>query len=68
MSNVNFNNNKFNGKIGEKRAYDYYNKSKHLRFDTANEMIDVLSNGQSSKLQLNSLIANIVWADKLVIK
>lgn len=34
----------------------------------ANEMIDVLSNGQSSKLQLNSLIANIVWADKLVIK
>lgn len=44
MSSVNFNNNKFNGKIGEKRAYDYYNKSKHLRFDTANEMIDEVHN------------------------
>jgi len=44
MSSINFNNNKFNGKIGNKRAYDYYNKSKHLRFDTADEMIDAIHN------------------------
>ena len=44
MSSVNFNNNKFNGKIGEKRACDYYNKSKYLRFDTSDEMIDEINN------------------------
>lgn len=44
MSQNSFNNNKFNGKIGEKRAHDYYNKSKHLRFDTADEMIDEIHN------------------------
>lgn len=44
MSGGTFNNNKFNGKIGNKRAYDYYNKSKHLRFDTASEMIVAIHN------------------------
>ena len=44
MNNVSFNNNKFNGKIGNKRACDYYNKSKYLRFDTADEMIDEINN------------------------
>ena len=44
MNNVSFNNNKFNGKIGNKRACDYYNKSKYLRFDTSDEMIDEINN------------------------
>lgn len=34
----------------------------------ANAMIDMLSNGKSSQLQLNSLIDNSIWANELTIK
>ncbi|MDU6996536.1 MAG: hypothetical protein E6356_16900 [Terrisporobacter othiniensis] len=44
MSSVNFNNNKFNGKLGNKRAYDYYNNAKHLRCDTSDGMIECVKN------------------------
>lgn len=44
MSSINFNNNKFNGKLGNKRAYDYYNSAKHLRCGTSDEMIECVKN------------------------
>lgn len=61
MSSINFNNNKFNGKIGEKRAYDYYNKSKHLRFDTANEMIDEIHDILGTKFINNKEFYTEFW-------
>lgn len=44
MSGGTFNNNKFNGKLGNKRAYDYYNNAKHLRCYTSDEMIECVKN------------------------
>lgn len=44
MTAITFNNNKFNGKLGNKMAYDYYNEAKHLRCDTSDEMIEEVKN------------------------
>ena len=40
MASVNFNNNKFNGKLDGKRASDYYNEAKEFMAPTAKDMID----------------------------